>query len=312
MVFSQDRQFPLAILAGTVTVMLALAPHALSWAGLVLGYFASVPLFMVGLSSNRGYLPLAAATAIAFMWVVGGVTSAAFFMFAQTIPIFCICALALRKEKQAWLTASKIVSLLTVSMLLIMALFFLWLLVIRKAPLETETTFWLQGMTRGAIIGDTTGDNNLVDRVRGTIAIILPSLIGISWILTTVFNALAAQVSLQAMGANVRPFPAKHDFDPIPTLDWHFIFLGCAVATLLQSYFPSLAAFGLNTMLLAAIPLFCLGLRIFYLWFTSLKVAKIWFFIVLVPIFGLVWPLLLVVGLGVLEPLLRLYSRLSK
>jgi hypothetical protein len=307
LIFFQDRHLPLAILAGFATVTLALSPLAIPGLGLILSYFSTVPLFMIGLSAHRAYLPIAAAIAIVFMGILGGALSAIFFMLSQIIPLFLVVSLALKKEKKAWFPASTIVTILTASALLLMTLFFLWFLVVIKTPLEVETTLWLKGIIK---------EEKLSGALNETVGTIIPSLVAISWILTTIFNTLVGQRFLQAMGESLRPYPTKNDFDPVYTWDWNLVFFAGTLASLMKSLYPSLATFGLNAMLLAAVPLFLLGLRIFYLWLMQWQFTKAWgkilFFVILFFMFILVWPLLFIVGLGVLEPLLKLYPRLGK
>lgn len=258
---------------------------------------------MIGLSPYRNYLPFTAIIATIIMGILGGKLSAAFFLLSQIVPLFLVVSLVLKKEKETWFPATKIITILTASSLLLMTLFFLWLLVIKKAPLEVETSLWLKRVIK---------EENLPDKFNTALSMILPSLMGVSWISATAINAFVGQKFLHFMGESLRPFPAANDFAPVYTWDWILVFFVGMATTLMKPIYPTLAAWGVNAMLLAALPLFMLGLRIFYLGLMRWKIAKFWFFVSLLFMFILVWPLLLIVSLGVLEPLLKLYSRLDK
>ncbi|MEI8295585.1 MAG: hypothetical protein WCG04_03565 [Alphaproteobacteria bacterium] len=302
MSFMHSHKLPLSVLAGITTVMLTMSPYTASWLGLVLGYFSVVPLFIIGLRYPLIYLIIATGVTSSFMGVIGG-AAATSFLLLQGIPVFFVCLLASKRQNKKSVPANKILTILTAIVLLLMTLFFLWILAFKRTPIEVETTLWLKGVI---------SEEAIVDKLKATISIIIPSIIGASWVITTAINALVAQGILSLMGESLRPFPSKNDFVSTYAWDWSFVFLAGAAVTLMKPFYPNLAAFGLNAMLLAAVPLIATGLRTFYLWLMQWQIAKFWFFMILFLMIVLVWPMLFIVGLGILEPLLKLYPRLSK
>lgn len=227
------------------------------------------------------------------------------FLTLQVIPLLVIIYLALEKTRGGWKPLTYILGAMTALAIVGVTLFFLWLGLVHHQTLDGLVKVWLESIPKTQdLMQAHTANYEALQRIVK----FFPSLFGMSCIFVLVINALICLQILQSKKLTPRPYPIKTDFKALQGWDIPF-FIGL-LATLTP--YPLLAAWGANVMLLSALPLFLVGLRLLYLGFIQLNVARIWFFVMLCFTLLLAWPLLFVVALGIVEPLLQLSQRLKK
>lgn len=296
----------LTLLAGLMAVVCVLAPlSGIPSVGIMLNTFSTAPLFLIGFSLGMPNVLLAVCVATPLLLIAAGLTATATFLALQIAPLLLITHLALQKTKGEWRPPLYILGALTALALAAVTLFFLWIGFVKYQTLHEFMTEWIQNIfkTNELMALDASHQNTLQKIYR-----YFPAFFGMSWIFILSLNALLCLQILQTKKHALRPYPVKTDFKTIQ--GWDIPFFVGVLGTLTP--YPLVSAWGYNVMLLSAIPLFFVGLRLFYLRFMQLSVAKVWFFVMLCFMLVLAWPMLFVVALGVVEPLLQLRQRIKK
>jgi hypothetical protein len=100
----------------------------------------------------------------------------------------------------------------------------------------------------------------------------------------------------------------KNDFKIPPY--WDIIFLASLIPLLIQN--EMFAFFGKNVLLLSCLPLYLYGLGIVYSWLDRLKNGKSWLALIIILSIFLAWPAMLVIIVGLLEPILKTQQNMNK
>ena len=140
---------------------------------------------------------------------------------------------------------------------------------------------------------------------------IMPGFMFLSWILTVLTNAFVAQRILCKYQQQLRPFRLKdYTFDTY----WDMIVAVGFLLLLLDRFFdlPILSLIGKTVILLGCLPLAAIGFRICQLQFSGGRFKGFGFSILILLTFLLVWPLLIIVMLGFIEPWYHLTQRVAE
>ena len=88
---------------------------------------------------------------------------------------------------------------------------------------------------------------------------------------------------------------------------WDIVLAGCLLLVLTDA--PLFAFMGKNMALMSCVPIFLAGLRSTYAWLEQFDHPKLWVVVVVFMSIFLVWPGIIIVIFGVLEPTLHLRQR---
>jgi hypothetical protein len=276
-----------AILAGIASAVLALLPLRFNLISFFLNYFAAFPLYLIGLSFGIHRLVLAALIALVLYAATAGIQPGLIFTVTTLAPAFLIIYRAHKGDPAgyiiSWITGLAIVIFMAVVVILasqstnVLDVFKSWF------ALFTEQT--------------------PIKSMNSRLISLLPGISGISWIIMCLVNASLAR----HLAALIRKRPSITSFDNQFHKNWDIIFgLGLLLAL---TNAPLFAFIGENVALISCAPIFLVGLSVVYAWLTQYANPKIWLVGIAFLSFLLVWPAVVIVLLGVLEPTLHLRQR---
>ncbi len=142
-------------------------------------------------------------------------------------------------------------------------------------------------------------------RISQSFAELFPGIMILSILLSLTVNTLVTLKILEKASPELYPPPQIEDFQ-IPSY-WDIIFL-IGLLLILTKY-EMFAFIGKNVLLLSCVPLYLYGLRIIGSWLNQLENWWLWFVFAIVLSLVLVWPAMLIVLLGLLEPVLKIRNR---
>ena len=297
----------IAVAAGVVSALAALAFLAASPLALVFVYVAPLPLFLVGLSLGPGAGIVAGASGVATAGALGGVVAAIMYAFIHALPACLASRQALARRlgpdgAPGWYPPGAI--LCTLSLLAGAALV---LSSIAGNLFDSGTEAIVAShLDRGfRIMVPQLGSAERAAVVE-RLAPMFPGAVGASWMMMAIVNGLVAQSLLARMGLSQRPRLPFADLWLPAWASWPLV--GFALVSLLGA--DELRYLGRNGAMIAAVPYFLMGLAVTHAvagW-RGLPVLPLVAFYLVVVISD--WAKLLVAGVGVAEHWVGLRSRL--
>lgn len=307
--------FPLG--AGIGSALFFLSPAIISVAGVILVYFAPLPIAITGFALGYTAASIAAAVSalsVGFVLIAVGGLPGLFTVILITMymPILLIIYLGLKQYTASdgthyWYPTGDILNWLTIFGLIVF-------LVVATILGASELGF--KGTTEAVLASGidllSANQNNLKQPITAQlnalipmVAQTLPSTVINTWmIFLPVLNCVLAQKIVLAKGKNLRATPRYSNIQlPI----WLLPVGGFAV--LLAFFSGELAFWGLNMFLIVSVPFFFIGLSVVHSISAAwpgrrLILSGTYMFLVLMH-----WPALILVTLGVAEFWLRLRSK---
>jgi|GEM_PF-2483095 len=279
----------LAICGGALSALLALFPLNFSIISFLLTYFAALPLYFVGLSWGISRLALSGVIAIGIVAIGAGAHASFAFIITTFVPALLIIFRAQKGDP-----AGYIVSWVTG---LSMTTFLGTILVLSSQSINVMDVLhsWFSLFA----------DESSIKGMSSQIIFLLPGISSISWIMMCLVNAsFAARLVARAQLAQ-RPYPMPEDTQLYETWD---IVLALSLLLILTGV-PLFAFIGKNIALMSCIPLFLVGLKAAYEWLKQFDNSKWWMIVIVFMSIFLVWPGIIIVIFGVLEPTLHLQQR---
>ncbi|HYG85182.1 MAG TPA: DUF2232 domain-containing protein [Azospirillum sp.] len=298
-----------ALGGGVVSALLYVSVVFAGVGALILGYLAPLPLFLVGLWVGTAGTGIAgAAGAVAVLAATGSFMGVLGYVLTGAVPAAFVVRQALRARQ----TGSGDVEWYPPGLLLLgltgfgVAAFFIAVVLALGEPggLEGMVRRTLQGMARQFVApGEAPPSPEAF-----WLAPALPGLVVVSWLTMTIVNAALAQGLLMRFGRNRRP-PMRLAEMELP--GWVVLaFAGMvAAAAVLPDGMGFLA---LNVALVLSLPFGLAGLSVVHAFAQrqSAKVALLVGFYLFLFLFG--WPILLLIGLGVIEQWIGLRRRWAR
>jgi len=300
-----------AIACGALSAVLFLLVLTGSAGAVAFGYLTALPLFVAGLGAALpGVLIATATAATAVAAVAGGLLPALLFLAFSGAPAIVAVRLALRVRRQAdgtlsWYPPGRLITDLAVLAVIGMA---------TAAAVTLDQPGGLRGAIE-AVLRETlaslepvvgaTPEPAQVSTAVSLLAAVFPAAVAVSWLLMLVFNGTLAQGLLGLVGRQLRPSPPLGELDPprwlTPVL---------AALLLAGLALPDQAGYlAANAAVVLAVPFFFTGLAVVHALIRPLRhrtALQVAFYLILV-LFG--WPVLIVVGLGILEQWIELRRR---
>lgn len=294
----QKNPIVIAIIAGLISLFMAIAPLKTPLLIIVFNYFSCLPLFFIALCWGLPFAGIAALTVITFIFTFLGLAAGFLHLVTSTIPFMIMAWWLYQKDKNdLFQPVGFCVSLLTTYTIF---LFIAGTFILTQNdinPVDLITKFYAQLATKTSI-----------SPAGSKILLFFPALGAISISITLFTNMALAHHFAKKIKMHLRPLFTR--FDAQFHLHWDIIL---AAALLLQLTDHQLFAFiGGNIALMACVPIFCLGLNIIFEFFSQAEKGIIWFWVFGVMCFLLVWLGIIVVLIGILEPSLKIRKRLIK
>lgn len=292
--------------AGALSAALYLSLSHLGLMAMVLAYFSSLPLLVIGLGQGASTATLAVAVGLLLVGAGDGLFAAGAYMLVNGLPSGLIARQALLSRPKG-----EVVEWYPLGQVLV------WLSALACAYVVVAFTIFVGSeggllgaieaalrMAMGAIVEDPGGPER-ADFIAAS-ARTLPVIVAASWSIMIVVNAVLAQGLLARLGRNRRSSPVFRDI----TLPRALVFpLAAAVVIALFPGTPGFLATTLAAIL--AIPYFLLGLAVIHTisrgW--PLRGAALGVFYVVTILAG--WPAVLVVVLGMAEQWFGVRARLA-
>lgn len=298
-----------ALGGGAVSALLYVSVIFAGVGALILGYLAPLPLFLVGLWLGVAATGIAGAVgAVAVLAATGSILGLLGYVLTAAVPV----AFVVRQALLARRTESGDLEWYPPGLLLLgltgfgIAAFFVAVVLALGEPggLEGMVRRTLQGMARQLVVpGASSPPPEAV-----WLAPALPGVVVVSWLIMTIVNGALAQGLLMRFGRNRRP-PMRLAEMELP--GWVVLaFAGAvAAAAMLPDGMDFLA---LNVALVLSLPFGLAGLSVVHAFANrqSAKVALLVGFYLFLFLFG--WPILLLIGLGVIEQWIGLRRRWAR
>ena len=283
--------------------------------GMVMVYLAPLPLFLAGLAFGPNSVLVAAGLATLLIFgIVGGLALPLTFLVFSALPVVVIVRQALLSRQHAgggveWYPAGLL--LLTLTGLGVAAV---------VAALVLAQVFGgdggLKTVVRDLLVGNLTelfrtSGNAAVPNpgaeVAESIAQVFPGVVAVSWLMMVMVNGLLAQALLARFNRLMRPALRMSELD-LP--GWTPLML--AVTTLGAMVLEGEIGFALvNVAIVQALPFFFSGLAVVHA-YAARQAAKVLilvgFYLVLTL---LAWPVVAVIGLGIIEQWAGLRGRFA-
>ncbi len=279
----------LAIGGGILSALLALFPLNFSIISFLLTYFAALPLYFVGLSWGLSRLTLAGVIAIGILGIGAGIHASLAFILTTFVPALLIIFRVQKGDPAgyivSWVTGLSIAIFLGVMLILSF----------QSINVMDVLRAWFSLFA----------DEPSLKEMSGQIISLLPGLSSISWIMMCLVNASLAARLVGRAQLGQRPYPVPEDTQLYENWD---IILGLSLLLILTGV-PLFAFMGKNMALMTCIPIFLVGLKAAYTWLEQFDNPKLWMIVLIVMSIFLVWPGIIIVMFGVLEPTLHLRQR---
>ncbi len=293
-----SRDMAIALAAGAVSAVAAVSFVAGGPFGMLLGYFAILPILMAILGLGQGPGGIAAMAAFFMAGVLAGTQAAAMFALIMVLPAWLAGRLALLHRTvpggaTQWYPAGDILC---------------WLALLAAALFGgAAAVVWISGNGLEATIAELlerrveTDMAALPDDTRKSLVVALtplfPGVLGASVVIMTMINAMLAQTLLTRMGRNLR---TGTPFFALSLPDWFsWVFVAACILALVGP--GELEYLGDTWAIILAVPFFFVGLATVH-W----AAGRTPFTGMLLVIFYLVlmatgWTAVLVAGIGLIE-----------
>ncbi len=303
-----SRYWLLAIGGGAASVLIYSLTVSGSFGGLVLAYFAALPLYLVGLGLGLTAGAAAGATATIGMLLPGGFMAALVFFFVTALPTIVLVRQSLlsRNDPQgnvAWYPAGLMVVTLSVFGAGIYTLAALWLAT-QPGGFEGTTQAFVENLASSMTApGAAEHRENIVN----TLTPIVPGFVAASWFVMTVINAALAQGLLVRFQRNIRPSP---DIVSMEFPNWFPI--AAAAAALVGLLLPgALGFYGTNLAIILIVPFFFMGLAVVHALCRQKSAGPF----LLIAFYGMLivfgWLVVIVATLGLIEQWIGLRRRFT-
>jgi hypothetical protein len=260
-------------------------------------YLAPLPLFLLGLSIGLRPLYIAGLMATALISLFAGPMAAGeFFLFSALGSTFIVNRALLHRKKSSgevsWYPPSLLLRDFTFACGVIMLLSLVGYIYLTQG--ESPETFikpLLQTLDPQGHMGD-------VLPLLAKLLPVLPGFFAFSWGIMMLINGSLAQSFLIKLNKNIRPSPS---FDALHLPSSFLIALGISLVLSFVGV-GYIELIGKNAAFILTFPFFLVGIGVVHRWFhkTSYPTLGLTIFYFLLGLF--LWPLLVVVLLGILKP----------
>ncbi len=295
----------LSLLAGVTVLAVSFLSGLIPILGIFLNYFNALPLFLISFAFGLQFGIRAATVAIFSFALFGGAYHAIGFLMMTYVP-FLLLSYFLLKENAAGAfrySLADVFSKVNLCLLLTLIVLLLGLSFYGIDVRQSVESFLEKALPSNFTSVQPTAIAQLID--------IFPSILTISWISTSFINAWTAYQLLVRQNLSRRVIDTSKDIHFHAY--WDIIVTFGLMLIMGHHYWPLplLSILGKTIMLMGCLPLLALGFRICYLAVQKTDSKRFWFATIMIMSFLLVWPLLIIVLLGFVEPWYGLAQRFA-
>lgn len=302
------KYWAIAVGAGLASALAFLFAGSGTLFGMLLTYFAQLPLFLVALSLGApASMAASAAAVLTVIILAGGIFAGLAYVVFNAIPVFVFIRQALLSQTDQqgvvhWYPAGLLLGWLTAAGAALLTIATVWL-AIQPAGLEGTVTSFVETFLEQILPANSeTGRDRLISRVIP----ILPGTVVVAWLIMAIVNSTLAQKMLVHFGHNIRPWPE------IATLELPQWAPVLAVISVVMWMLPGgLGYYGQNLMLVLLTPFFFVGLAVVHALCRRMTVGGFVLFLFYFTLMALGWPVIVVTVLGFIENWYGLRRRLG-
>jgi hypothetical protein len=306
----QQKNILLAVGGGGLSAIASLAFLSGVPGGLLFVYFAMLPIFMVAFSMGTMAASIAALSGIVLAGMVGDSITAAAYGAFHAFPAWFISRQSLASRQMqdgttVWRTSGAVLSALSLLCAVMMVFGALIFSSITTSDIEQGINTILYEAF--AQIIPTMGGDELTQMI-GTMASIFPGVMGGSWVIMIIINAIMSQAAVVRMDRNIRPSPTYLNMALPHWVAWPLV-ISAAASLILSGDANYIAR---NSALILATPFFFLGLSVVH-WAVrriSFATALLSFFYLIMVMSG--WAIMLVAAIGMIEQWAGIRSRFNE
>jgi hypothetical protein len=266
----------IALGSGGLSTLILLAAFSGTTPGMLISYFAPLPLLLVGLGLGLPAGMVASAGGILVAGAMGGVIAIAYFLVINAIPAWFVIRQALVHSigpggTATWYPVGHILGgLMAVAVLMLSAF---------AVSLLSEGQGLIEPLRNGivAFLAERMVDFPADQHVAFANLFLpwFPAMVGVSWVIMTAINAAIAQYVIVRLGKNIRPTPA---YSAMTIPDWvSWAFVGAALVAVLTP--GEIQYVGRNLAMLSAAPFFFLGAAVVHVLIRRAKSPGILLFV---------------------------------
>jgi hypothetical protein len=303
-----------ALAGGALAAVMYLTVLTGSVGGMMLVYLAPLPLLLVGLAyGNRTALIAVALGTVILVATAGGWVLAAVYLVVTALPALVVVRQSLLARQLPdgtlqWYPSGLLLMVLTGVAAVV-------ILVAELVALGLAGADGLFGVIRGLLMDPMLGllpaagtpEGASVRAAVDTIAQVFPGVVAVSWLLMVIVNTLLAQAVLVRFGRLLRP-PATMVEVTLPAWTPLALALTLAGAVVLDGQ-PGFVMS--NLAIVGAVPFLFAGLAVVHAFAASRSSPVVILVVFYLIVSLLAWPLLAVVGLGLIEQWAGLRQRFS-
>jgi hypothetical protein len=302
------KYWTLSVGAGLASALAFLFAGSGTLFGMLLTYFAQLPLFLAALSLGAPASIAASAAAILTVIILaGGVFAGLAYVAVNAIPVFVVTRQALLSQTDQqgvvnWYPAGLLLGWLTGVGAALLTIAAVWLAT-QPAGLEGTVASFVEAIVEQIL---PTNSQTGRDRVISRVIPILPGTVVVAWLIMAIINASLAQKLLVHFGHNVRPWPE------IATLELPQWAPVLAVISVVMWLLPGgFGYYGQNLMLVLLTPFFFVGLAVVHSLCRRMKFGGFVLFLFYFTLMALGWPVIVVTVAGFVENWYGLRQRLA-
>jgi hypothetical protein len=301
------KYWAIAVGAGLASALAFLFAGSGTLFGMLLTYFAQLPLFLVALSLGApASMAASAAGVLTVVILAGGIFAGFAYVLFNAVPVFVFIRQALLNQTDQhgvvhWYPAGLLLGWLTAAGAALLTIAAVWLAV-QPAGLEGTVTTYVETILEQVLpTNSQTGRDRLISRVIP----ILPGTVVVAWLIMAIVNSTLAQKMLIHFGHNLRPWP---EIAALELPQWAPVL---AVLSVLMWLLPGgFGYYGQNLMLVLLTPFFFVGLAVVHSLCRRMTVGGFVLFLFYFTLMALGWPVIVVTVLGFIENWYGLRRRL--
>lgn len=279
----------LAICCGSLSAVFGLFPLNFNIFSFLITYFAALPLFFVGFCWGPTHLLIGLLVAFGTFSFGSGIHAGLVFLLTTLLPTLLIVYRYYKGDPAgyiiSWVTGLSIVMFLGIMLILAS----------QSISVLDILHEWFRFFA----------DEETLKKMKGGIVPLIPGISSISWIIMCLVNAsfglrLASKTKLPK-----RAYPLPSDSQVYE--QWDVVFIISLL--LILTDIPLFAFMGKNIALITCVPIFFVGLKVLNAWLEPFDNSKLWLIAIVFMSIFLVWPGIIIVMFGLLEPMFHLSTR---
>lgn len=301
-----NKEVLIAVGGGLVSAFFAMGYLTGRPSGVLFSLMSTLPLYITGLMYGLNGISIAGAVGLLVVGVAQGVTGGFVYAFNAPMPAGLVTYLALRSQidpegKAVWYPGGYIVSWLTV---MFAAAFVVWAVFVADDGVADTIRLTLDEAF--SIMWPVFPENQR-GQLSTVLSTVFPAAVAMVWIMTAVVSGSVAQKMLMRLKRNLRPMGS------LAVLELPYwltsVLVGASVLALIGS--GDSEYIGTNLTMVLTIPYVFLGLAVVHMYSRRVSHPRMLLTAFYIVVFVLGWPIILLVGVGLIEQWVGLRKRFA-